>query len=256
MTTIHSLRAGLLALALALSGCALPDAPATTAPPGATDNLTPSGVRVHGLVPDRRTPKPAISLADTSGAPYDFKARTEGKVAFLFFGFTNCSDVCPTAMADLAVALQDLPAAEQQRVEVVFVTTDPARDTPPVLREWLDLFDGRLAVPFTGLTGTVAEVEAAQAAAGLRVAEIDGSGAGGHSHAGGVTEDHPHEGDDGGAGGGYDVGHSSAVLAYGTAGVQSVIYPAGTSADDYAADLTVLTAEQPQSGDTQTGGTQ
>ena len=103
-------------------------------------------------------PKPGFVLTDTSGAPFDFWNRTEGSVTLLFFGYTYCPDQCPMHMANLGAALKKLPRDSADQVKLVFVTTDPARDTPAVLRRWLDYFDKR----FIGLTGTEAALEAVQ----------------------------------------------------------------------------------------------
>src|SRR5262249_24718494 len=96
--------------------------------------------------------KPNFVLTDTLGAPFDFKTRTHNSVTLLFFGYTNCPDQCPMHMANIGVALKGLPAGVADQVKLVFVTTDPARDTPVVLRRWLDNFDKH----FVGLTGTEA----------------------------------------------------------------------------------------------------
>jgi protein SCO1/2 len=82
-------------------------------------------------------PKPRFVLNDTSGAAFDFRQRTEGHVTLLFFGYTYCPDQCPMHMANLGAALNKLPVGVADRVKLVFVTTDPARDTPAVLRRWL-----------------------------------------------------------------------------------------------------------------------
>src|ERR1700682_2530787 len=108
-------------------------------------------------------PKPRFVLTDTSGAAFDFRQRTEGYVTLLFFGYANCPDQCPTHMANLGSALKRMPASIADQVKLVFVTTDVARDTPQVLRRWLNLFDPR----FIGLTGTERAVEAVQRAAGV-----------------------------------------------------------------------------------------
>src|SRR6476646_10725386 len=75
-------------------------------------------------------PKPRFVLTDTSGAPFDFWNRTRGLVTLLFFGYSNCPDQCPMHMANLGVALKKLPPGIADTVKLVFVTTDPARDTP------------------------------------------------------------------------------------------------------------------------------
>jgi protein SCO1/2 len=63
-----------------------------------------------------------------------------GKVVAVFFGYTHCPDVCPTTLSDFAVALQQLgPQAE--RVQVIFVTVDPQRDTPEMLKQFVPAFN-------------------------------------------------------------------------------------------------------------------
>src|SRR6266508_3201931 len=81
-------------------------------------------------------PKPRFVLTDTSGAPFDFWNRTVGSVTLLFFGYTYCPDQCPTHMANIGAALKKLPPGVADQVKLVFVTTDPARDTPVELRRW------------------------------------------------------------------------------------------------------------------------
>jgi len=80
-----------------------------------------------------------------------------GKLVVLFFGYTHCPDICPTTLSDLAQALALLRPEEAERVQVLFVTVDPERDTPDILREYVPYFHPT----FLGLYGTPAEVEAA-----------------------------------------------------------------------------------------------
>lgn len=134
---------------------------------------TPPGT-YRGTELDPPQPRPTFTLTDTTGARYDFAARTRGKPTLLFFGFTHCPDICPTTMASLAAALRGVDEPLRRSVQVVLVTTDPARDTGPVLARWLRAFDADLPTRFVGLTGTVAQVEAAQAVARVPVAEDDG----------------------------------------------------------------------------------
>jgi protein SCO1/2 len=81
-----------------------------------------------------------FSLPDTSG-----KMRTladyKGKVVVLFFGYTHCPDVCPTTMAELSQAMQQLGPADAKRVQVLFVTLDPERDTPALLGQYVPAFN-------------------------------------------------------------------------------------------------------------------
>jgi protein SCO1 len=81
-----------------------------------------------------------FALPDTSG-----KVRTladfKGKAVVLFFGYTHCPDVCPTTMAELSQAMQQLGPDAAARVQVLFVTIDPARDTPDVLAQYVTAFN-------------------------------------------------------------------------------------------------------------------
>jgi len=110
--------------------------------------------------------KPRFVLTDTSGAPFDFWNRTQGAVTLLFFGYTYCPDQCPMHMSNIGAALKKLSSGITDQVKLVFVTTDPTRDTPLELRRWLDNFDKH----FVGLTGTEAALEAVQKAAGVPLA--------------------------------------------------------------------------------------
>ena len=75
-------------------------------------------------------PKPKFTLTDTSGAPFDLGLKTQGYVTLLFFGYTNCPDMCPLQMSMIARALGKMPTELAEQFKVVFVTTDPARDNP------------------------------------------------------------------------------------------------------------------------------
>jgi protein SCO1/2 len=91
-----------------------------------------------------------FALTDHTGKPRtlaDFK----GKVVVMFFGYTQCPDVCPTTMAEMASVMKELgPQADQ--VQVLFVTVDPERDTPALLAQYVPAFDPR----FLGLYGDAA----------------------------------------------------------------------------------------------------
>ena len=89
-----------------------------------------------------------FSLTDHTGKPRTL-ADYKGKVAIVFFGYTQCPDVCPTTMAEMASVMQKLgPQADQ--VQVLFITLDPERDTQPLLASYVPAFDKR----FVGLYGT------------------------------------------------------------------------------------------------------
>ncbi|MGL4405430.1 MAG: SCO family protein [Notoacmeibacter sp.] len=78
------------------------------------------------------------------------------KPSVVFFGFTNCPDICPTGLIELSELLEKLGSAADQ-VQVLFVAVDSKRDTLPVVREYLTSFDPRII----GLTGTKDEIDAA-----------------------------------------------------------------------------------------------
>ncbi|MBX9849169.1 MAG: SCO family protein [Rhodocyclaceae bacterium] len=95
-----------------------------------------------------------FSLTDAAGKPTtlaDFK----GKVVVLFFGFTQCPDICPTTLSTSAAALK-LLGPDAEKVQVLFVTLDPARDTPAVLAKYAPAFHPS----FIGLYGTDAAIAA------------------------------------------------------------------------------------------------
>jgi protein SCO1/2 len=156
--------------------------------------------------------KPEFTLTDSTGASYDFADRTGARPTLLFFGYTHCPDVCPTTLADIAVALRRVDPAVAAQTSVVFVTTDPARDTPAVLGEYLDRFDADLPTQFVGLTGSQDQINQAQLAAGVPLAEDMGQT------------------------------HSALLLLYGTDGKAHVAFDAGNTGADIAHDLAVVAA--------------
>lgn len=99
----------------------------------------------------------SLALADHNGQPrtlQDF----DGKVVVAFFGFTQCPDVCPTALAELSQVMQKL-GDDAGRVQVLMITVDPERDTADVLKQYVTTFDSR----FLGLTGTPEQIKQAAA---------------------------------------------------------------------------------------------
>ncbi len=77
-----------------------------------------------------------------------------GKVVAIFFGFTHCPDVCPTTMYELK-AIKDALGSDGDKLQVIFVSLDPERDTQEVLNKYMPSFDSS----FTGLTGTIENIE-------------------------------------------------------------------------------------------------
>ncbi|MFI6336196.1 SCO family protein [Streptomyces sp. NPDC050535] len=114
---------------------------------------------------DQPFEKPDLVLTDTEGEKYDLRAETKGDPTLVYFGYTHCPDVCPLTMNNLAVAKKALPKAEQDKLRVVFVTTDPGRDTPAALGKWLKGIDS----DFVGLTGDFATIQAGARTLGISI---------------------------------------------------------------------------------------
>ena len=205
---------------------------------GGTDKskLSSQPVGYHGVEPKPTPKRPEFVLTDTNGKRFDFTAETQGRPTFVYFGYTHCPDECPTAMADVAAALRKTTDSLRSKVRVVFVTTDPKRDTAPVLRQWLDQF----STDFVGLLGTDEEVGKAQLASGIAAAYPEGpaptlpGNPNEHVHKPG-TAPHKHFGPLG-----YAVAHSAVIFAYDAADRLPVVYPGGVTPSDIAADLPAL----------------
>jgi protein SCO1/2 len=175
---VKRLVAGLIAVAaLTLAGCA-----SSGQPSGANASLVASGLNDNpgtgpyqgvGLVPAR--PRPSFTLTDTTGKTFPFATATANRATLLFFGYTNCPDICPETMADIGNAMRALPAATQKKVDVVFVSTDVKHDTGPVIATWIKNFAGGSQASFIGLHGTQAQINAAQASAHIFLAEDGGA---------------------------------------------------------------------------------
>ncbi len=157
-------------------------------------------------------PLPAGVLTDAEGRPFDLTADTQGFVTLLFFGYTHCPDICPVQMANLAAVLRDLPQALSRRVQVLFVTVDPGRDTPERLRSWLSALHPR----FIGLRGEPDVLHSIEDALRLPRSVVETDVETGETF----------------------VGHSSQVLAFpADGGPARVAYPWGTRQRDWALDL-------------------
>jgi protein SCO1/2 len=174
----------------------------------------------RGVVLPTPLAKPSFVLTDTKGQPFDFRKETDGSLTLLFFGYTNCPDVCPVHLGNIHTVLEQMPFDVKSHTKVVFVTTDPERDTPERLRSWLDNFDPS----FIGLRGTVDEVNRIQATLHLPPAVASA----------------PH-----GADSSYDVGHAAQVIAFSpTDNMGHVIYPFGIRQQDWANDLPKLMTDK------------
>ncbi|MGW3285961.1 SCO family protein [Streptomyces sp. NPDC001002] len=114
---------------------------------------------------DKPFEKPDLVLTDTKGEKYDLRKETAGRPTLIYFGYTHCPDICPLTMNNLAVAKKQLSKAEQDKLRIVFVTTDPGRDTPAELGKWLKGIDSQIV----GLTGDFATIQAGARTMGISI---------------------------------------------------------------------------------------
>lgn len=169
--------------------------------------------------------QPAFKSIDVTGAEFgrEFaltdhtgKARTladfKGKVVALFFGYTHCPDVCPTTLSDMANALKAL-GPDAQRVQVLFVTVDPKRDTPELLRSYVPAFNPT----FLGLHGDAAATAKVTKDFKIYAAERPGK----------TPET-------------YTVDHSAQTLVFDAKGKLRLMLAYGTPGDKIAADFRIL----------------
>jgi protein SCO1 len=109
---------------------------------------------MFGIVLPKPYRVPNITLTDTRGSAFGVRRDVSSALTLVFFGYTNCPDICQVVMADITSAVNRLAEIDRVRVGVLFVTTDPARDTPQVLGAYLDRFNPN----FIGLTGSLKEI--------------------------------------------------------------------------------------------------
>lgn len=160
-------------------------------------------------------PAPEIALTSADGSEFRLSA-LRGKVVVLEFGFTHCPAVCPASLAMLAQARQKLgPHAD--RLQVVFISVDPERDTPARLKAYLAQFDK----DFIGLTGTPEQMAAIRKDYGITATKF----------AAPAGQD------------GYQMGHSSYLYIIDKKGMLRALMPFGRPADEMVHDVNVLAAE-------------
>ena len=135
--TVAITAAGVLALA-APAGCA--SSSSSAAPVAQITQIGPTSA-YSGFVLAKPYRLPTGDFSSTDGATTAIKAPAKGDLTLVFYGFTHCTDDCPTTVADLSAAWRGLPAAEQKRITFDLVTTDPWRDTTSVMKTWLGRFD-------------------------------------------------------------------------------------------------------------------
>ncbi|MER6618780.1 MULTISPECIES: SCO family protein [unclassified Streptomyces] len=124
-----------------------------------------AGAQKAGTVLDNPFEKPDLVLTDTNGEEYDLREQTAGRPTLIYFGYTHCPDVCPLTMNNLAVAKKQLPREQQDELRIVFVTTDPERDTSAALGKWLKGIDSQVV----GLTGDFDTIQAGARTLGISI---------------------------------------------------------------------------------------
>lgn len=180
-----------------------------------------------GMVAACQSKSPSVALYGTDITGADFaksfkltdhlgKVRTledfKGQVVLLFFGYTHCPDVCPTTMADLAKAMK-LLGEDSRRVQVLFVTVDPERDTPQLLAQYVPSF----YPSFLGLYGTVDEIAATASDYKIYYSKQASNGQAK-----------------------YTIDHSAGVYAYGPDGRIRIYLKYGQKPEQIASDLKTL----------------
>ena len=210
------MRRGALAAAAAvaaggvlLAGCASGDGAAAT-------NLSSSDSRgFHGAALDEPYAMPTAAFTTTDGSPFTLTADATRPVTLLFFGYTHCPDLCNVVLANVASALRRSPESVRTKVQLVFVTTDPKRDSPKVVRDYLDRFDPS----FVGLTAPMSQVRAAATTVHIAIAGTEPDGKGG-----------------------YEVLHGTQLVGFAGDKKAHVVWPDDMTVSDLQADFARLAA--------------
>ena len=174
----------------------------------------PAGVQIASgtLLPSPR-PIPEFTLTGDDGQPFT-KAQFDGKWSVIFVGFTHCPDICPNTLAKLKAVNARL-SAEKKPLQVVFLSVDPERDTPPLIANYVNHFDPA----FQGATGPSAELDKLGAAMGFIYMKSPGA-----------TSDT------------YSVDHSSALILVNPQAQVAGYFTQPLKVDPLAADLGALIA--------------
>ena len=168
---------------------------------------------MNGAVLTDKYDVPEVSLTATDGTSYSLRQDTAKPLTLVFFGYTHCPDICQVVMADIASAMTRLDDSEREQVDMLFVTTDPARDDELALRTYLDRFDPS----FEGLTGDLATIVKTGKALGVPIEK-------------GVKM----------PSGGYEVAHGTQIVAIDADDRSPIVWTEGTSGEALAQDIVKL----------------
>jgi protein SCO1/2 len=204
----HAGRALATGVILLLAACGRQDSGQLTS--GFTDN-NPDGM--NGAVLVHQYVMPDLTLTATDGAKFSLRKDMTAPFTLVFFGYTHCPDICQIVMADIASAVARLSPQDRAKVDVLFVTTDPARDDPATLRKYLDRFNPR----FEGVTGNLHTIVTVANDLGVEVQK----GAKLPS-------------------GGYEVTHGTQIVGLNQRHRAPIVWTEGTSPNQIAEDLTAL----------------
>ena len=165
----------------------------------------------NGVVMEQPFHLSDVTLTDSEGEPYRTRSDTTKPLTLVFFGYTHCPDVCQIVMNDITAAVARLDDAERAKVGMLFVTSDPARDDPATLREYLQHYNAG----FEGLTGPLDSIKEVADSVGIDIERGDKLPSGG-----------------------YAVAHGTHVLGVTPDGSTRLIWTDGFSSKDLADDLT------------------
>lgn len=165
----------------------------------------------HGTILQAPSVAPEFTLTDHTGQPVSL-SHFHGKLVVLFFGYTQCPDVCPTTLGVLAQAL-NLLGKKAADVQVLFVSVDPARDTPERISEYVTHFNPN----FLGITGSPEEIAQTASLYGVYYEIQD--------------EESPDI---------YWIDHTASMMVIDRDGHLKLVLPFGVTAEDVAADLRIL----------------
>jgi protein SCO1 len=165
----------------------------------------------QGVVIDPPAPAPEITLTDQNGKEFQL-SRQKGRIALIFFGYTNCMDVCPITLSQFK-QIKTILGDQAAEVNFIFITVDPKRDNPDRIQAWLENFDP----DFIGLTGTQHDLEAVWKEYGVFV-----------------------ESQDSDSGTGYGVDHASRIYVIDKTGQWRLNYPFGMDSKQIAQDIAHL----------------
>lgn len=171
---------------------------------------------IHGAVLTEQYVVPDVTLTATDGSDFSLTKDTTAPITLVFFGYTHCPDICQIVMADIASAVARLEPEQQDQVDVLLVTSDPARDDAKTLRTYLDRFNPE----FEGLTGDLDTIVKAANALGVAIEK----GAKMPS-------------------GGYEINHGTQIVAIDDHDRSPIVWTEGTAPELLAEDLAALLDE-------------